>query len=162
MDIVLSAVQFNTGTPVFPSSPSSETMVCFSRHGGCRQITIRMCAAHLFDVAERLGRQFELDRSSKDKRLMAAANSVAQEGTLILSLPFEDSDSTGPFCNGLTCLENKVVNHLTLSEVAEKGFTLRATDKTPWTAKEDQIMQKVILSFTTADPLPTSTDSVIV
>ena len=146
----LTTIQYNTGPVVLPSEHNLtglveclSTCTCDNTQLLCLLMFV-MCAAHLWDVANRLGREFELDRSVKDKRLLSVVNNLAQDGSLILSLPFEDSDITGPFCNGMSFLEDKTVKRILHSQLGANGFTIKATDKTPWTAAEEDILENVI------------------
>jgi hypothetical protein len=94
-------------------------------------------------VAKKMNWDLNIHRSARDKRLLSLISSLAQESGIILGLPFEDSDRTGPFCNHFTFLEYKKVLYQTLEDHLAGGYTLRATDKTPWTQKEADMMDQV-------------------
>jgi hypothetical protein len=73
LNSTLTAVQFNT-SPVVPPSEHDltglveclSTCTCDNTQLLCLLMFV-MCAAHLWEVAKRLGREFELDRSVRDK-----------------------------------------------------------------------------------------------
>jgi hypothetical protein len=94
-------------------------------------------------VAKKMKWDLNIDRSTKDKRLRSMVSSFMQESAIILGLPFEDSDRTGPFCNHFSFLEYKKVQKKTLQDHLDGGYTLRATDKTPWTQNEADVMDQV-------------------
>jgi hypothetical protein len=103
--------------------------------------------SHLHMVAKKLKLNLGLDRSAKDKRLLSMVSTLTHESGLILGLPFEDSDSTGPFCNHFSFLERTKLQKKTLQDHLGGGYTLRATDKTPWTQREADVMDQVARSY---------------
>ena len=84
-----------------------------------------------------------IERSARDKRLLSLISNLVQESGIILELPFEDSDKTGPFCNHLTFLEHKKLRKITLEDLVAGNYILRATDATPWTQREADTMDQV-------------------
>jgi hypothetical protein len=110
-------------------------------------ICMLVVCSHLHMVAKKLQLNLGLDRSAKDKRLLSMVSALTQESGVIIGLPFEDSDSTGPFCNHFSFLERKKLQKKTLQDHLGGGYTLRATDKTPWTQREADVMDQVACSY---------------
>jgi hypothetical protein len=94
-------------------------------------------------VAKKMGWDLNIDRSARDKRLLSMISSFIQESAIILGLPFEDSDRTGPFCHHFSFLETKKLLKKPLQHHLDDGYTFRATDKTPWTQNEADVMDQV-------------------
>ena len=83
------------------------------------------------------------DWNREDRRLETDLKQFKYDASQILGLRHEDSTRTSPFSNFLSQLDGCEPLRYTLQQLLALGFKIRAGTKTPWSAEEGAILEKV-------------------